>query len=179
MTGTTIALDPIVIEAQQQSETPVLVHPCFLYESLWCIAGFLLIHFLVNKFKSFDGEAFLFYVMWYGAGRGWIEGLRTDSLYAGSIKISQLIAIASAVIALIMIVYFKLYCKKHGKKLYADTDLSRERLEGYDYRLKLEKEKEAAKKAFKAAEKAKNIKAAPSIFGDDTENDDTKETENN
>lgn len=169
MTGTSIALDPIVIEAQKQSEAPVLVHPCFLYESLWCLAGFLLIHFAVSKFRSFDGEAFLFYIMWYGAGRGWIEGLRTDSLYAGSIKISQLIAIASAIIALIMIIYFKPYCKKHGKKLYSETDLCRERLEGYQHNLMLEKEKSAAKKAFKAAEKVKNAEIAPSIFGEDSE----------
>lgn len=180
MTGTSIALDPIVIAAQKESETPVLVHPCFLYESLWCIVGFLLIHFLVSKFKSFDGEPFLFYVLWYGSGRAWIEGLRTDSLYAGSIKISQLIAIASAVVALIMIIYFKLYCKKHGKKLYANTDLSRERLENYHSNLKLEKEKEAAKKAFKAAEKAEKTQAAPSIFGDSAENDtDNEDKENN
>lgn len=169
MTGTSIALDPIVIEAQKQSETPVLVHPCFLYESLWCLAGFLLIHFVVSRFRSFDGEAFLFYVMWYGAGRGWIEGLRTDSLYAGSIKISQLIAIASAIVALIMIVYFKIYCRKHGKKLYAETDLSKERLENYQQGLAMEKEKAAAKRAFKAAEKVRNAEVAPSIFGDDTE----------
>ncbi|MCM1299530.1 MAG: prolipoprotein diacylglyceryl transferase, partial [[Eubacterium] siraeum] len=170
MTGTSIALDPVVIAAQAESEAPVLVHPCFLYESLWCIIGFLLIHFAASRFKSFDGELFLYYVMWYGAGRGWIEGLRTDSLYAGSVKISQLVAIASAVIAVIMIIYFKLYYKKHGRRIYAETDLSRERLEGYQYKLELEKEKEAARKAFKAAEKAKT-ETAPSIFGEDTEGD--------
>lgn len=174
MTGTVIALDPIVIAAQEKSETPVLVHPCFLYESLWCLVGFLLIHFLINKFRSFDGEAFLYYIMWYGIGRGWIEGLRTDSLYAGSIRISQLVAIASAVIALVMIIYFKLYFKKHGKKLYVETDLCKERLEKYQYQLKMDKEKEAAKKAFKAAEKAEKAEAAPSIFGEDAENDENK-----
>ena len=80
MMGTKIALDPLVIEANGQSvsDTLILVHPCFLYESLWCVVGFLLIHFIVNRFKNFDGENFLFYVLWYGAGRAWIEALRTD-----------------------------------------------------------------------------------------------------
>lgn len=156
MTGTKIALDPVVINAKGQSviDTTVLVHPCFLYESLWCAAGFLLLHFLVSKLRSFDGEAFLFYVLWYGAGRAWIEALRTDSLYAGSIKVSQVVAITSSVLALIMIIYFKLAAKKEGKALYADSDLSRERLESYERELLLSKEKAAAKKAMKEAEKS-------------------------
>ena len=155
MTGTKIALDPIVIQANGQSveDTTILVHPCFLYESLWCAVGFLLIHFFVNRFKTFDGESFLFYVLWYGAGRAWIEALRTDSLYAGSLKVSQVIAIASAILALIMIIYFKAAAKKSGKALYVDTDLSKERLKKYENDLILNKEKEAAKNAMKKAEK--------------------------
>ena len=156
MTGTKIALDPAVIHEKGQSviETTVLVHPCFLYESLWCVVGFLLLHFLVSKLRSFDGEVFLFYVLWYGAGRSWIEALRTDSLYAGSVKVSQVVAITSSVLALIMIIYFKLAAKKSGKALYADSDLSRERLESYERELLLGKEKDAAKKALKEAEKS-------------------------
>lgn len=175
MTGSKIALDPVYTEAAKLAgnDETVLVHPCFLYESLWCLAGFLLIHFLANRIRSFDGETFLFYVLWYGAGRGWIEALRTDSLYAGSVKISQVIAIASSVLALIMIIYFKLAVKKENKPLYVNTDISRERIETFEKRRLLERESAAAKKAMKKAEKAYAEEAAPSILGDDE--DDKKE----
>ena len=167
MTGTTIALDPIVVAAQTGNTEPVLVHPCFLYESLWCVVGLLLIHFVGRRVRKFDGEVFLYYVLWYGAGRGWIEGLRTDSLYAGSLKVSQVIAIASAVLAVIMIVYFRISAAKSEKALYADTELSKERLEAFAKKQVLEKENAAAKKAMKEAEKVMKAAKAPSILGDD------------
>ncbi len=68
-------------------------HPTFLYESLWNILGFALI-FRLLKHKKYDGQAFLWYVTWYGFGRMLIEGLRTDSLYIGNtgIRVSQLLA---------------------------------------------------------------------------------------
>lgn len=174
MTGTTIALDPIVMEAESHNITnvPVLVHPCFLYESLWCLAGLALIHFVGRRIRKFDGEVFLYYVLWYGAGRGWIEGLRTDSLYAGSLKVSQVVAIASAVLALIMIIYFRISAAKSGKAVYADTELSKERLEAFAKKQVLEKENAAAKKAMKEAEKVRNGAKAPSILGDEDENND-------
>ena len=59
----------------------VEVHPTFLYESLWNLVGLLLILFVVSKGRRFDGENTWFYFLWYGLGRTWIEGLRTDSLY--------------------------------------------------------------------------------------------------
>lgn len=71
------------------------VHPTFLYESLWNAAGFLLLHFL-NKRKPFDGFTFFSYITWYGIGRFFIEGMRTDSLYWGSIRVSQLVALLCA-----------------------------------------------------------------------------------
>lgn len=73
------------------SDTILLVHPCFLYESLWCLIGFILLHIL-SKHRKFKGEIFLAYASFYGFGRMIIEGLRTDSLMLGSIRISQLIA---------------------------------------------------------------------------------------
>ena len=78
------------------------VHPNFLYESLWTLAGFFL-HWNYEKRKRFHGEVFLMYVLWYGVGRAWIEGLRTDSLMLGTIRISQLVAILTAVVAVILI----------------------------------------------------------------------------
>lgn len=68
-------------------------HPTFLYESLWNIIGFFVIMAFVKR-KKYDGQIFLMYVTWYGLGRMFIEGLRTDSLYIGStgIRVSQLLA---------------------------------------------------------------------------------------
>ena len=73
----------------------IYVHPTFLYESLWNALGFVGLHILSKKFKrKFDGQYFLTYLAWYGLGRVWIEGLRTDSLYIGSsaVRVSQLLA---------------------------------------------------------------------------------------
>lgn len=57
------------------------VHPTFLYESLWNLLGLALLLLVVDKLRRFDGENTCFYFLWYGVGRFWIEGLRTDSLY--------------------------------------------------------------------------------------------------
>ena len=59
------------------------VHPTFLYESIWCLVGFLALAAFFKK-RRFNGQIFLGYVIWYGLGRAWIEGLRTDSLLIGS-----------------------------------------------------------------------------------------------
>lgn len=57
------------------------VHPTFLYESLWNLIGLLLIWLVVTKRRRFDGENFLCYLLWYGLGRFWIEGIREDTLF--------------------------------------------------------------------------------------------------
>ena len=74
-------------------------HPTFLYESVWNFTGFLLLHFLSKK-RRYDGQIALGYLAWYGLGRAYIEGLRTDSLYIGSIRVSQLLAAISCITAL-------------------------------------------------------------------------------
>lgn len=66
-------------------------HPTFLYESVWNLAGFVLLHFLSKK-RKYDGQIALGYAAWYGLGRAFIEGLRMDSLYLGSFRVSQLLA---------------------------------------------------------------------------------------
>jgi len=70
------------------------VHPCFLYESLWCLLGFVLLHYL-SKRRRFSGQIILCYGIWYGIGRVFIEGLRTDSLMflGGRFRVSQLISL--------------------------------------------------------------------------------------
>ncbi len=73
----------------------IYVHPTFLYESLWNLVGFLGLHIFSKKVgRKFDGQYALMYAAWYGLGRMWIEGLRTDSLYIGAsgIRVSQLLA---------------------------------------------------------------------------------------
>lgn len=173
MTGSTIAneiaQDPKYAELLKQlgNDDKVLVHPCFLYESLWCFLGFLFIHFIIAKIRRFDGEIFLFYIMWYGAGRGWIEGLRTDSLYIGSVKISQAIAIASSVLALIMIIYLRFAAKKENKPLYVNTDISKEQIEEFEKKRLFETENAKAKKVMKQIEDAYAQNISPSILGDD------------
>ena len=74
-------------------------HPTFLYESLWNLAGFVLLHFLSKK-RRYDGQIALGYAAWYGLGRAMIEGLRMDSLYIGSFRVSQLLAAVSCLAAL-------------------------------------------------------------------------------
>lgn len=81
----------------------IYVHPTFLYESMWNLLGLILLHIWSKKGKrKYDGQVFLLYVFWYGFGRAWIEGLRTDSLYIGGtdIRVSQLLAAVSALTAL-------------------------------------------------------------------------------
>lgn len=83
----------------------VNVHPCFLYESIWCLLGFILLHILSNR-RKFKGQLALTYGVWYGIGRMIIEGLRTDSLYLGPLKVSQWLSGALALfcgIALVVI----------------------------------------------------------------------------
>ncbi len=79
-------------------------HPTFLYESLWNAAGFVLLHFLSKK-RQYDGQMALGYVAWYGAGRALIEGLRTDSLYWGPFRVSQMLAAVSCIIAVGLLLY--------------------------------------------------------------------------
>lgn len=83
----------------------VYVHPTFLYESLWNVIGFVLIN-LVYKKKKFDGQIVLMYVAWYGFGRMLIEGLRTDSLYVGVFRISQVVGFVCFVGATTALIVF-------------------------------------------------------------------------
>ena len=83
------------------------VHPTFLYESLWNFFGLIVLHIWSKKGKrKYDGQVFWLYILWYGLGRAWIEGLRSDSLYIGStdIRVSQLLAIVSAVVSLVILI---------------------------------------------------------------------------
>lgn len=84
-------------------------HPCFLYESLWCLIGFILLHIFTRKFRRYDGQTFLLYVIWYGVGRFFIERLRTDSLLTPflDLRVSQLVAAVSVLAAVVLLIVFR------------------------------------------------------------------------
>ena len=82
-------------------------HPTFFYESLWNAAGFLLLHHLSKK-RQYDGQIALGYAAWYGLGRAFIEGLRTDSLYWGPFRVSQLLAAVSCLAAVSVLLWLNL-----------------------------------------------------------------------
>ena len=98
----------------------VEVHPTFFYESLWNLVGLLMILFVISKGRRFDGENTWFYFLWYGLGRSWIEGLRTDSLYlfdwtflGEPIRVSQALSMVMVVVAVIML-FCNIKIKKHA-----------------------------------------------------------------
>ncbi len=92
------------------------VHPTFLYESVWNLIGFIIINIFYKKKKE-DGQIFLMYMTWYGLGRFFIEGLRTDSLYIGIFRVSQIVALATFIVGVILLV--RIGMRQHRKKVEA------------------------------------------------------------
>ena len=102
------------------------VHPTFLYESIWCFVGLALLTAYIKK-RKFNGDIALRYLVWYGAGRFWIEGLRTDSLLlvpSLGLRASQLVA-AAAVVGGVALEIF-LTRKYKGKPLMVTLALTAE-----------------------------------------------------
>ena len=87
----------------------VTVHPCFLYESLWCLLGFVLLHFFSKKFQKYYGQIFLLYLVWYGFERMIVEGLRTDSLYTPflNLRVSQILSAVVMIAGIVMLIVFR------------------------------------------------------------------------
>lgn len=102
-----------------------LVHPCFLYESIWCIAGFIILHTL-SKNRKFSGQIILMYCAWYGFGRGFIELLRTDSLMIGNIRVSSLLSFTLCIAATTALIVLSKRAKTSNdteySELFADPD---------------------------------------------------------
>lgn len=88
-------------------------HPTFLYESVWNLVGFVLINIFYRK-KKFDGQVTLMYLAWYGFGRMFIEGLRSDSLYVGVFRISQVIGFLCFSICTTFLVLLLTKSKREG-----------------------------------------------------------------
>ena len=93
-------------------------HPTFLYESLWNGLGFVILHCMSKK-RQYDGQIALGYVAWYGAGRALIEGLRMDSLYWGSFRVSQMLALVSCVAA-VSVLLWRFFHPGKAQMLFVD-----------------------------------------------------------
>lgn len=83
------------------------VHPTFLYESVWCLLGFVVLFIVCQKFHKFDGQLILGYGIIYGLERTVVEGLRIDSLYIGNtgLRVSQLVSLALVIVCTAITIY--------------------------------------------------------------------------
>lgn len=145
------------------------VHPTFFYESLWNVIGVLILVFFFMRNRKYDGQVTLAYAAWYGLGRCFIEGLRTDSLMWGSVRVSQLLGGVLFVVCTVLLIYFHIRAKRpmtleyiEGQKKplfslqrYVDTAESRERIAAVDKKLQ---EKEAKKQGVKPEDKPDDSK---------------------
>ena len=121
------------MELTLRSGETIAVHPTFFYESLWNVIGLLIIVFFVQKFREFDGEVTWFYFLWYGFGRFWIEGLRTDSLYLFNwelfgqpIRVSQALSVVMVIVAAVML-FVNLKLRPHkSEELFVNVLAGRE-----------------------------------------------------
>ncbi len=146
-----------------QLDASLPVHPCFLYESIWCLLGFVLLALFAKKIRRYDGQIFLIYIGWYGLERAFVEGLRADSLVIGNVRISQLLAILCVVASVVLQIVFGTKVKRMGcdYHLYKDTPASKRLLEEY------EQSKTAAPK--KTDSKEEKTEAAESTEEEPTE----------
>lgn len=94
----------------------VPVHPTFFYESVLDLAGFLVLAFVIFPRRRYDGQVALWYMAWYGLCRGVLEGLRTDSLMWGPIRVSQMLGLLLFVVSTAVLVYCRLRLRR-GKAL--------------------------------------------------------------
>ena len=91
----------------------VAVHPCFLYESVWCALGVLVLHMFSKKWQKYYGQVALLYMVWYGIERTFVEGLRTDSLYLPFMignyqpRVSQVLSLVIVIAGIVMLIIFR------------------------------------------------------------------------
>ncbi len=115
----------------QPGGATVYVHPTFLYESLWNLIGLIfLIVWEKRGRRRYDGQSALIYFFWYGLGRAWIEGLRTDSLYIGGsgLRVSQLLSVALCAVSLLLLVLGGR--KRHDpNELYVNRNMGKDKKE--------------------------------------------------
>jgi phosphatidylglycerol:prolipoprotein diacylglycerol transferase len=95
------------------------VHPTFLYESVWCITGFIILYIILKTCRKFSGQMFLLYGIWYGTGRAIIEGMRTDSLYIWNtdIRVSQALSMSIVFLCLVLLIVKIVRYKKNPQPI--------------------------------------------------------------
>lgn len=94
----------------------IAVHPCFFYESVWCILGFFVLFILSLKWRKFDGQSFILYLIWYGFERMIVEGLRTDSLYTPffGLRVSQILSGILVIVGIVLLIINLRKSKDHS-----------------------------------------------------------------
>lgn len=107
MTGNVIQSGANTNAGLENFDPSLPVHPTFLYESLWCLLGFVLLHILSKKAYKFKGQIFSLYLVWYGCGRFFIELTRTDSLMMGNMKVSCFVAVLTVLLGWMLYLVFK------------------------------------------------------------------------
>lgn len=115
------------------------VHPTFLYESIWCLLGVLVLYIICRKARKFSGQIALCYGVWYGVERMIVEGLRTDSLYiAGTaIRVSQALSAGIALVCAVLLVVLLIKFIKHPKPIdgvdyFLEEELKKAKVERTD-----------------------------------------------
>lgn len=143
------------------------VHPTFFYEFCWNLLGFLLLAFVVTPRRRYDGQVSLCYMAWYGLGRFFIEGLRTDSLMLGFFRVSQLLALVLCAGSVLLLAVLHLRYKKDASAfvLYADTEESKARMAKVD----AEMEKDGKKGGEEAPAPEEGENGAPETAGPEEE----------
>lgn len=137
----------------------IYVHPTFLYESLWNALGFLLLH-LYSKKRKYDGQLFTMYIGWYGLGRMFIEGLRTDSLYVGNtnLRVSQLLAVICLLGAVILLIYNKIFKEHDPEDLHVNKVKAAEAAEQVEDAEESVEAEEVSEETAESAEKVLEVK---------------------
>lgn len=114
------------------------VHPTFLYESLWNLVGLGMLTLIAKRgWRKFDGQLFLTYVLWYGVGRAWIEGMRQDylpffglELFGAPVRVSQVLAVLFALTALGLLVYHLAVRKHSPEELFVNQQAEKKAVPG-------------------------------------------------
>lgn len=106
-------MDNIVIIGQTKY---IQVHPTFLYEALWNI-GVIIVLILIRKSGKLKRRIFPMYIILYGIGRSWIEGLRTDSLYLWNtpVRVSQALSVLLIIVGIVLLFIIKPEKSDEGK----------------------------------------------------------------
>lgn len=151
-----------------QIDPAMPVHPTFLYESIWCILGLLFLMWFTKR-RRFDGEMTLIYLCWNGLGRFFIEGMRTDSLMLGTMRVSQVLALLLVLACGVTLAVISSKIKRANDPeflmLYVNTDEGKAVIAGEFYK------KKSPEKENLANEKSEEVSAT------DTEADTAEETE--